>query len=333
LSARKIIVTGGAGFIGSHIAGRLAEDRGLDVLVCDWFGHTDDGKWRNLAKHDIAGFLRPEGLFDYLDREWRNVAAVVHMGAISATTETDVDAIVTNNVQLSQRLWDFCVSRQRPLVYASSAATYGDGAQGFVDDNSPEAILKLKPMNAYGWSKRAFDLYALRQSARGFAPPRWSGLRFFNVYGPNEQHKGAQQSVVAHMYPKALAHGEVTLFKSHHPDYPDGGQKRDFVYVRDCADVAAWLVRHDKGAGIVNVGTGRARQFSELAEAMFKAMKKKAKVSFIDTPEAIRATYQYFTEADLTRLRSLGYDKQFTPIEAGVGEYVKSYLMSADPNA
>jgi ADP-L-glycero-D-manno-heptose 6-epimerase len=277
--------------------------------------------------------VSPEEVLDFIHREWRRIAAVVHMGAISATTETDVDAIVANNIKLSQTLWDVCASRQRPFIYASSAATYGNGEQGFVDDNNAAAILKLKPMNAYGWSKRAFDLYAVRQDARGFAPPRWSGLRFFNVYGPNEQHKGGQKSVVAHMFPQAQANGEVTLFKSHHPDYPDGGQKRDFIYVRDCADVAAWLLETDQGAGIINVGAGRARTFADLADAMFKAMKQKPKIIYVDTPDAIRATYQYFTEADLTRLRGLGYSKQFTPLETGVSDYVKSYLMSADPHA
>jgi len=321
--AAKIIITGGAGFIGSNIAGRLAARGDADIVVCDWLGAAEDEKWRNLADHAIADFIAPEMLFAYLEEHTRDIRAIVHMGAISSTTETDVDKIVETNIRLSARLWDWAARRQRSLIYASSAATYGDGAAGFEDANSQEAVQALKPLNAYGWSKKVFDLYALREAARGNAPPLWSGLRFFNVYGPHEQHKGAQKSVVAHMYPRVSAGEAVRLFKSHNPDYKDGGQLRDFIYVRDCVDVVEWLLAGERAAGIVNVGTGKARSFADLAGALYAALKQKANIEFVDTPIDIRAKYQYFTEADMRRLRDAGYDRQFTPIEDGVADYAR----------
>ena len=324
-----IIVTGGAGFIGSNIAARFAA-AGEAVVVVDRFETADLGKWRNLRMADIADFVEPDSLFPFLDRVWREVRCVIHMGAISSTTETDVDKIVAANFRLSRDVWEWCAARQRPLVYASSAATYGGGAEGFVDDNDRAALQALKPLNAYGWSKKAFDLYATRRAAEGVAPPRWSGLKFFNVYGPNERHKGGQKSVVAHMYPAASRGETVTLFKSHHPDYPDGGQKRDFVYVRDCVDIVGWLVDQDIQGGVLNVGTGAARTFADLARALFAALDRKPSIAFVDTPIEIRDKYQYFTQADTTRLRALGYGGQFTTIEAGVADYVATDLAHAD---
>ena len=333
MSGPAILVTGGAGFIGSNIAARLAARRDVDVVVCDRFGDAASDRWRNIARHNVADLVAPEALGAWLYDNATRVTAVVHMGAISSTTEPDVDLIVDTNFRLSKMIWDWCAEEGKPLVYASSAATYGGGEQGFVDDNAFAAVSALRPLNAYGWSKKLFDLYALREAARGNAPPKWSGLRFFNVYGPNEYHKGGQKSVVAHMYP-CVAAGEVTrLFKSHHPDYPDGGQKRDFVHVDDCVDVAIWLLTRDEGAGLLNVGTGRARTFLDLAHALYAAIGKPAKIEFIDTPEDIRRNYQYFTEADLTRLRALGYEKQMTGIEAGVGGYVAKYLATDDAYA
>jgi ADP-L-glycero-D-manno-heptose 6-epimerase len=320
-----IIVTGGAGFIGSNIAARLAE-AGADVVVVDRFGTADLGKWRNLRMADVADLIDPADLFTFLDKAWRNVEAVVHMGAISSTTETDVDAVVEANFRLSRDIWDWCAARQRPLIYASSAATYGDGALGFTDANERDALRSLKPLNAYGWSKKAFDLYAARKAAAGHAPPRWSGLKFFNVYGPNEQHKGGQKSVVAHMHPVAVRGEPVRLFKSHHPDYADGGQLRDFVYVRDCVDVVAWLLEKDVQGGVLNVGSGKARTFADLAGALFAALGKKPAITYVDTPVEIRDKYQYFTQADMTRLRALGYERPFTAIETGVADYVATSL-------
>ncbi|MBU6371761.1 MAG: ADP-glyceromanno-heptose 6-epimerase [Alphaproteobacteria bacterium] len=320
-----IIVTGGAGFIGSNIAARLAAD-GRDVVVVDSFGDSSLGKWRNLRDVDVADIVSPENLFAFLEKAWRDIDGIVHMGAISSTTETDVDLVVETNFRLSRDLWDWCVAWQRPLIYASSAATYGDGALGFVDSNDREDLRALKPLNAYGWSKKAFDLYAARRAAEGAAPPRWSGLKFFNVYGPNEGHKGAQKSVVAHMYPIAARGEAVRLFKSHHPDYADGGQLRDFICVRDCVDVVSWLLDEDIQGGVLNVGTGKARTFADLAGALFAALGAKPAITYVDTPIEIRDKYQYFTQADTTRLRALGYERQFTTIEAGVADYVRSDL-------
>lgn len=333
MPAQTILVTGGAGFIGSNIAGRLSARGDCDVAVCDWFGSADDLKWKNLAAYDIADFVAPAALSGWLDTHARRVRAVVHMGAISATTETDVDKIVENNIRLSMRIWDWCAQGRKPLIYASSAATYGGGEQGFVDDNSAEAMRKLAPLNAYGWSKKAFDLYALREAARGHAPPAWSGLKFFNVYGPHEQHKGGQKSVVAHMYPRAAAGEPVKLFKSHHPEYADGGQMRDFIYVRDCVDVVEWLLSGERQGGILNVGTGQARSFADLAGALFQALKRAPNITYVDTPIEIRAKYQYFTQADMNRLRDLGYDRQFTPIEDGVADYATRHLATDAPYA
>lgn len=328
----SIVVTGGAGFIGSNIVARLARRPDTLVFVCDRLRDAASGKWRNIARHDIADIIAPEELLYQLEARFPDgLQAVVHMGAISSTTEQDVDRIVENNFRLSKAVWDWCAARGAPLIYASSAATYGNGDDGFVDDNTYAAVLAQRPLNAYGWSKKMFDLYALREAANGKAPPKWAGLRFFNVYGPNEYHKGGQKSVVAHLYPKAAAGEQTRLFKSHHPDYPDGGQKRDFVYVDDCVDVVEWLLTGEKQGGIVNVGSGRARTFLELAEALYAAIGRKPDIQYVETPADIRRNYQYFTEADLTRLRTLGYDRQFTSIEAGVGKYVRDYLSKDDP--
>jgi len=325
-TSRTVLVTGGAGFIGSNIAARLAARPDMDVVVCDRLREAGLGKWRNIGDVALSDLIHPDELEFYLARAGRGIAAVVHMGAVSATTEADVDKIVAANIGLSKRIWAWCAEQQKPLIYASSAATYGDGAQGFKDANDIETVAALAPLNAYGWSKKAFDVMALKQACRGRAPPRWAGLRFFNVYGPKERHKGAQKSVVAHMYPKIRAGEPVRLFKSHNSAYEDGKQLRDFIFVQDCVDVVEWLVEGERHAGIVNVGTGQARSFIDLAHAAFAAENKPPQIAFVETPEAIRANYQYFTQADMTRLRDLGYERQFTPLEAGVGAYVTESL-------
>ncbi len=327
-----ILVTGGAGFIGSNLVKAL-EDRGRrDIVVCDVLG-TDD-KWKNIAKRELADLVAPDDLFDFLGDNCDDIESVFHMGAISATTERDADLIVRTNIRLSLDLWNWCAENGAPLIYASSAATYGDGARGFADDDSIPGLATLRPMNAYGWSKHAFDRRVARiVSENGPQPPHWAGLKFFNVYGPNEYHKGGQVSVALKNFREISETGKAVLFRSHHPDYPDGGQKRDFVWVGDCVNIALWLSETPSASGIFNVGTGRARTFADLAGAVFAAMGRKPTIEFVDTPEAIRDRYQYFTEADMGRLQSAGYDKPATELEDGVGQYVRDYLAAADPYA
>ncbi|MDH3271837.1 MAG: ADP-glyceromanno-heptose 6-epimerase [Gemmatimonadota bacterium] len=324
-----ILVTGGTGFIGSNLVGRLAEE-GLRVSICDSLGTGK--KWRNIARHEIDELVDPGRLDDFLARREGDVERVYHLGAISATTESDVDLIVESNLRLSQRLWRWCAETSTPLVYASSAATYGDGSSGFLDDDDPEALARLRPLNAYGWSKHAFDRWAVREVAEANpVPPEWVGLKFFNVYGPNEHHKGDMRSVVTKAYPAAARGKPVTLFRSHHPDFADGEQKRDFVYVRDCVDVMLWTRDQPVPSGIYNLGTGRAQSWLQLMEALYHATGQPLAVTWVDIPDEIRDRYQYFTQADMTKLRGAGYDRPFTSVEEGVADYVGRFLSQDDP--
>ena len=331
MTRRIVFVTGGAGFIGSNIVARLAEDRALDLVVCDHLHAVDSGKWRNLAKHAIGDFVHPDDMFDWLEKRWRDVEFVVHMGAVSSTTEPDADKIIRSNFQLSRDLFRWCADRQRRLVYASSAATYGAGEHGFDDDNDYEALARLAPLNTYGWSKALFDLFAARQAARDYAPPQWVGLKFFNVYGPNEEHKHSMKSVASQIWPKVRDGHAVQLFKSYRGDVPDGGQKRDFVYVRDAADVTRWLFENPQVNGIYNLGSGVARTFEDMARQVFEAAGKNAQIEYTPMPPAIRDKYQYFTEARMERLAAAGYDRPLTSLEDGIGDYVGGYLSQPDP--
>ena len=326
-----VMVTGGAGFIGSNVVADLLARGEYEVAVCDRLRTAAGGKWRNLAKHAIADFVAPEALFPWLEAHAPEVAAVVHMAAISSTTEPDADLIVHSNFTLSKQLWSWAAEAGVKLVYASSAATYGAGEGGFDDADDFDALSRLRPLNPYGWSKALFDLYARRQADGGRAPPSWAGLKFFNVYGPNEYHKAAMKSVAAQIWPKVQAGEQVTLFRSHHPGYADGGQLRDFVYVKDASAVTAWLVDQAEVAGIYNLGSGTARSFKDLATAVFAAADQPPQIAYVDTPEAIRAQYQYFTEAKMQRLRALGYTAPFADLEAGVADYIASYLSQPDP--
>ncbi len=331
MSARLVLVTGGAGFIGSNIVAELAADPNFDIAVCDRLREAALGKWRNIAKHPIADFVEPEKLFNWLEGRGRATAAVVHMGAISSTTEPDADRIVATNFCLSRDLFDWCAHNGRAFIYASSAATYGDGTDGFDDDPDLQALAALRPLNAYGWSKAIFDLYAARQVSRGHAPRQWAGLKFFNVYGPNEGHKGLMRSVVAKIWPDIAAGRPVRLFKSYRPECPDGGQERDFIYVRDVAKLVAWLIERGDVNGIFNLGTGGARSFHDLALAAFKAAGREPSIEFIDMPEGLATQYQYFTEARMERLVEAGWNGPFTTLEEGVADYVTGYLATADP--
>jgi ADP-L-glycero-D-manno-heptose 6-epimerase len=256
---------------------------------------------------------------------------MIHMGAISSTTETDADLLAENNLRLSQSVWRWCVRHEVPLIYASSAATYGDGAHGFDDDGSVEGLSRLVPLNAYAWSKHAFDRWVARQAGPGPTPPQWVGLKFFNVYGPNEYHKGEMRSLVAKAYPAAARGEPVTLFRSHDPAYGDGGQMRDFVYVKDCVDAVLWLTRHPEVSGLFNLGTGRAQTWLELMTALYSAAGTDLSVNWTDTPAETRDSYQYFTQAEMGRLRASGYDRPFRSVEEGVRDYVERHLATDDP--
>jgi ADP-L-glycero-D-manno-heptose 6-epimerase len=316
-----IIVTGGAGFIGSNIVLDLAR-AGLRVVVCDLFRSGE--KWRNIAAAWLYDIVHPNDLPEWLARHGDKVAAIVHMAAISSTTEKDVDKFVATNIRLTLDLWNWCAANAVRLIYASSAATYGDGSAGFSDEQSPAALAALHPLNAYGWSKHVVDRRVVDDVTRGHATPRqWAGLKFFNVYGPNETHKGVMQSLVSKIFPTVKAGETVTLFKSHNPRYPDGGQQRDFIYVKDCVAVVNWLLGHPETSGLFNVGTGTARSFLDLVRAVCAAAGSTPNIQFIDTPDELRSQYQYFTRADMTKLRRAGFEASFYPLEDGVRDYLE----------
>jgi ADP-L-glycero-D-manno-heptose 6-epimerase len=322
------VVTGGAGFIGSNVVAALAA-RGEEVVVCDWLR---DERWRNLAKHEIAEIIDPGQLLEWLGRNRNLLDAVIHMGAVSSTDETDVGLIVENNVRATLSLFQWCTQSGVRLIYASSAATYGDGACGFDDVFTCEALARLRPLNPYGWSKHLVDRRVARlvEGAQP-VPPQWAGLKLFNVYGPNEYHKGSMQSLMAKSYTAVRSGEPLRLFRSRRPDYADGAQMRDFVYVRDCVDVMLWLLDNPRVSGLFNVGTGRARSWLDLARALFDAMNRPGEVEFVELPSRLAHHYQYCTEARMSRLRAAGYDREFTSLEDGVRRYVHHYLATDDP--
>jgi ADP-L-glycero-D-manno-heptose 6-epimerase len=297
------------------------------VVVCDQLGH--EGKWRNLAKRQLADIVPPRELPDWLNG--RRLEAIIHMGAISETTATDGDLVIEANFRLSLRLLDWCTATATPFIYASSAATYGDGAQGFADDQTLPALKALRPMNLYGWSKHLFDMALAERASRGEQlPPQWAGLKFFNVFGPNEYHKGTMMSVLARRFGDVKAGRVVELFKSHREGIADGEQRRDFIYVDDAVRVVMWLLSAPSVSGIFNVGTGKARSFRDLMLAAYAALGRPPNIRYVDMPPSIRDSYQYFTQADVGRLQHAGYNGGFTALEEAVGQYVKGYLDCAD---
>ncbi|MBN8875378.1 MAG: ADP-glyceromanno-heptose 6-epimerase [Rhodospirillales bacterium] len=323
-----ILVTGGAGFIGSNLQAALAR-RGHETVVVDWLGQ--DGKWRNLANHPPARLIPPSELESFLESR-PPLEMVFHLGAVSETTAVDGDHTWATNVELSRMLWEWCADRRVRLVYASSAATYGDGSGGFEDDFSLPALEKLRPLNLYGWTKHAFDLLVARTLAsRQPRPPQWAGLKFFNVYGPNEYHKGRMISVVKVKYDEVAAGGPARLFRADQPGMQDGEQQRDFIWVGDVVDVMLWLLDKPSVSGLFNLGTGRARTYLDLAHAVCDAAGKPRQVEFIDMPSSLKGQYQSFTQAPMERLRSAGYAGQFTPLEEGIRRYVQDHLAQHDP--
>jgi ADP-L-glycero-D-manno-heptose 6-epimerase len=324
-----LVVTGGGGFIGSALVWALNEAGHADIAIVDRFG-TDD-KWRNIAKRDFFEIVAIERLPTWLERFGGEVEAVFHLGANASTTERDADLIIDTNLNSSIATWRWCAANGKKLIYASSAATYGDGTQGFDDSGGLAELKRLRPMNLYGWSKHAFDLWALREAAKGHAPPLWIGLKFFNVFGPNEYHKGEMMSLVAKNHAAITAGETIRLFKSHRPGIADGEQQRDFVYIKDAVQAMLWLWHQAKDSGIRNLGTGTARSFRELMEATAAACGKPAKIEYVDTPPAIRSSYQYVTEARMGWLRAAGYNAPFMPLEDAVKDFVTGYLATPDP--
>jgi ADP-L-glycero-D-manno-heptose 6-epimerase len=316
-----IIVTGGAGFIGSAIVAGLNAKGVTDILIVDILAM--DEKWKNLRKLGFADYLEADDFLEIITAGKFSlpVEAVFHMGACSSTTETDASFLIKNNFEYSKAVADFALAKKARLIYASSAATYGDGSKGFSDDESK--LSELEPLNMYGYSKQAFDLWA---ASNGMLK-KIVGLKYFNVFGPNEYHKADMRSFVLKGYEQIKQTGKVRLFKSHNPDYADGRQKRDFLYVKDAVDMTLFFLDNKKPCGIFNIGAGMPRTWLDLANALFATMGKQPNVEFIDTPPEIRDNYQYFTQADITKLRKAGYDKQIIPLENAVADYVQNYLI------
>lgn len=320
-----IVVTGATGFIGSNLVAELNAAGVTEILIVDTLGVGE--KWRNIAKRQFDDIIPPAQASDYLRSHRKKIGAVFHMGANSSTTAQDGDLILATNLKSSMDYWHFCSDARVPLLYASSAATYGDGRHGFDDEADAEL---LRPLNLYGWSKQAFDLWAQRQASQGYAPPKWAGFKFFNVYGPNEYHKSDMMSLVAKNYEVVATGNPVRLFKSKNPDYADGMQLRDFVYVKDCCHIMMWFLRVQAKSGIYNIGTGEARSFIDLVNAISSATSVPSSITYVDLPAELEQRYQYFTEAKMQKLLGQGYNQPMTKLEDGVADYVKNYLSQND---
>ena len=315
-----IVITGAAGFIGSVMVERLNLDGYTNLILVDEF--SNERKNRNLAEKKFIKKIHRDDFFQWFDEYNSNVDVVIHIGARTDTAEFDKEVLNVLNLEYTKQVWKRCSNFDIPLIYASSAATYGLGEFGYNDDHN--IVDKLVPLNPYGESKNEFDSWALKQDTQ---PPFWAGLKFFNVYGPNEYHKDRMASVILHAFGQVNETGLVKLFRSHNPDFKDGEQLRDFVYVKDVVDVIVFLIKEKPDSGLYNLGTGKARSFVDLATATFMAMEIDPNIEFIDTPEDIRDKYQYFTEANMNKLIAAGYNKEFTSLEAGVFDYVSKYLI------
>lgn len=318
-----VIVTGGAGFIGSCMV-RTLNNMGIeDIIIVDHICETD--KWMNMRNKKYTEYIKREEFLDRLPEFAEKTTHIIHMGACSATTEKDFDFLYKNNFAFTKTLWKFCAKNQISFIYASSAATYGDGKQGF-DDKTDINI--LRPLNGYGYSKQLFDQWVEKELAKGaLAPKQHVGFKFFNVYGPNEYFKGSMASVVFHSFNKITETGEMGLFKSYKEGYEDGQQLRDFVYVKDVCNVMKYMIEHPEISGLYNLGTGKARSFYDLSKATFSAMGLDINIKFIEMPESLRPKYQYYTQAEMDKLREAGYTDEFYSLEAGVMDYVQNYLM------
>lgn len=316
-----IVITGAAGFIGSIVAWKLNQEGHTNLILCDKLG--TDQRWKNIAKRRYQEWVDIDSLHDFLAHNTQ-ITAIIHLGACSSTTEEDMDYLMENNTNYTKKLFTYCTKHQIPFIYASSAATYGNGEQGY--DDNPKLLPQLNPLNKYGYAKHVFDIWAMEQKQ---TPKWWVGLKFFNVYGPNEYHKGTMASMVFHSFNQANKTGEVKLFKSDKKEYPDGGQLRDFIYVKDVADVILFFLNNHIN-GIFNVGTGKARSFADLAKATMQAIQKEPTLTFIPMPDNLKPQYQYYTQATMDRLKKAGYTKPFHTLEEGVQDYV-SILQQQDP--
>jgi ADP-L-glycero-D-manno-heptose 6-epimerase len=314
-----IVVTGAAGFIGSAMVARLNQARMYDLVLVDDFSHPE--REANYLDKKYRELLSREGFAEWLDKHQKDVEFVVHLGARTDTAEHDRELFHRLNLNYTKAIWERCTKYQIPMIYASSAATYGGGELGFVDD--PKLLKQLKPLNPYAESKHSFDLWVQEQTETPFY---WTGLKFFNVYGPNEYHKRRMASVIYHAYGQVQETGKIRLFRSYRPDYADGEQRRDFIYVKDVVDLIFYLMNERKNSGLYNLGTGKARSWNDLANSVFAAMGRPSDIEYIDMPADIRDSYQYFTEADTTRLFGLGFPQAFHSLEAGVADYVQHYL-------
>lgn len=328
-----IVITGGAGFIGSNLVAAL-EERGLSKLVvCDVFGSGN--KWRNISKREVYDIIPPQQLLSYLEIHKNQIQMIFHLGAITSTTETDVDALLQNNFRLDLDLLNWCSRHRVRFVYASSAATYGAGEEGFIDGYNRQILASLSPLNPHAWSKHVFDRTIAQikdaESKDYPLPPQYVGLKFFNVYGPNEYHRGTHMSVVPQLFQQIRDTGSAQLFKSYNPEYADGGQLRDFIHIDDCLQIMLWLYDNPEVNGLFNVGTGKARSFEDVAQTIFSAMHREAKIIYVDMPISSRAIYQYITQADMSGLRAAGYSRDFMSLEEGIQEYIQRYLMNSDP--
>ncbi len=325
--SKKIIITGALGFIGSNLLYSLEQNGYTSVIAVDWFGK--DERWKNAAKRSAIKFISPEKLMEYISNKKEDIKAIIHLGAISSTTETDGDLIMATNYSLSIELFEFAKEYNIQFIYASSAATYGNGQNGFEDIDTIEYLSNLRPLNLYGWSKNQFDLYVAHQ--HGFSEGcQTVALKFFNVYGPNEYHKKNQMSVINSFFEQASTQREIKLFQSNDSNIKDGEQSRDFVYVSDCVKVILWFLSHPNTSGIFNVGTGNATTFNEVANVIRKQINVDAKLSYIPIPESIDKQYQNYTCANISKLRKVGYDEPMTLIIDGVSSYIKNFLTQQD---
>jgi len=325
---KKIIVTGATGFIGSNLLAEL-ELRGYEqIIAVDWFGSEE--KWKNVAKRSKVYYLNPEKLKEYIDHNNDSIDCLVHLGALSSTTETDGDAVVSTNYRLTIDLFETCTRWNISFIYASSAATYGNGEYGYIDDSSVEFLAKLRPLNLYGWSKKQIDLYIARTGGFDNGANQVVGLRFFNVYGPNEYHKGNQKSIVEPFMHQLLIDGKIHLFKSSSDVIEDGNQARDFIYVDDCIDVICWFIEHNSVSGLYNVGTGIATTYNDIAKLISETVSSTCSIEYIDMPDNLNSQYQNYTCADMTKLRSVGYSKEMICTKEGIRDYIQNFLTKQD---